>query len=109
MRTPLLCALVGLTLFPAAVLADRAAIEKTLAEMSKAAEAADVEGYLSHVARADPIWWKEQQNWAKDLVRRKPTIVEFSIAEPKEEADAKDGAKKDDKKPARVEEFGDKV
>ncbi len=79
--------------------ADRAAIEQALREMGAKAAAADVEGYLAYVDRTDPIFFKERANWAKDLKRKTPAAVAFTIATPKE------GEKSDGAKPA---EFGEK-
>jgi hypothetical protein len=78
-----------------AALADRPAIEQVLGQMSSAAAAADADGYLSHVSHADPIFFKEQSNWAKDLKRKPPAGVTFTIGE----------ARDDDAAP----EFGDSV
>ena len=64
--------------------ADRPAIEQSLREMGTQAAAADVEGYLTHVDRTDPIFFKERENWAKDLKRKTPVSVAFTIATPKE-------------------------
>ncbi len=63
--------------------ADRPAVERALTEMGQAAAAADVEGYLAHVDRSDPIFFKERENWAKDLKRKTPAAVAFTIASPK--------------------------
>ncbi len=76
--------------------ADRAGVESALKAMGEAAAQADADAYLSHVAKADPIFFKEQQNWAKDLKRKPPAAVTFAISEPKPPAekpvfDAKDG------------------
>jgi hypothetical protein len=65
--------------------ADRPAVEAALAEMSRAAAAADAQAYLSHVSPADPIFFKEQSNWAKDLSRKPPASVKFTIAKPRED------------------------
>ncbi len=59
------------------VRADRAAVEAVMADMTKAVLAGDQKGYLSHVATDDPIFLKEQQNWAKDLGLHVP--VEFTL------------------------------
>jgi hypothetical protein len=67
--------------------ADRAGVESVLRAMGQAAAGADVDGYMSHVASADPIFFKEQQNWAKDLRRKPPASVAFTIGEPPKDAD----------------------
>ncbi len=59
----------------------RGEIEKTLASMSAAILAADVGAYLSHVDDSDPIFLKEQQNWAADLERTPISSITLSIAE----------------------------
>lgn len=79
--------------------ADRGAIEDALREMGAKAAAADVEGYLASVDRKDPIFFKERENWAKDLKRKTPTTVTFTIASPK------DGEKSEG---VKVPEFGEK-
>ncbi len=81
--------------------ADRAAVEQSLKDMGAAAAAANVDGYLSHIARTDPLFFKEQENWAKDLRRKTPATVAFTIAAPK---DNEDGEKVEVGTPP---EFGD--
>ncbi|MCW5764725.1 MAG: hypothetical protein KIT68_01960 [Phycisphaeraceae bacterium] len=56
----------------------RAAIEAVLAEMQAAVLAGDIPGYLRHVATDDPIFRKEQENWAADLEKFKP--AQFILA-----------------------------
>lgn len=66
-------------------LADRAAVLTVLSEMEKAVLAADSPAYLTHVDRADPIFLKEQENWAADLKLHVPTTFALTIAEPDDE------------------------
>lgn len=61
--------------------ADRAAVEQTLAEMSRAVRAGDVKTYLSLVRRDDPLFSKEQENWAADLKEHRPADFELSIGD----------------------------
>ena len=64
----------------AAELADlRPQIMELLGNMAAAVGAADQAGYLSHVSRTDPVFFKEQQNWAKDLGRVAPERIEIAL------------------------------
>lgn len=53
------------------------ALDALLARMSAAVLAADVDGYLACVDVRDPVFAREQKNWAADL-KRKP-VKEFSV------------------------------
>ncbi|MCC6320720.1 MAG: hypothetical protein IT438_04705 [Phycisphaerales bacterium] len=64
------------------VRADRPAIEQTLRAIEKTVLAGDIEGYLKHVATDDPIFLKEQQNWAADFKHHIPTAFKLSIVDP---------------------------
>ncbi len=86
----LICSLaILLVARPAA--ADRAAVQRTLDEMSSAVLAADPGAYLSHVRTDDPIFLKEQQNWAKDLKLHAPSAFRLSIHDPQTAAPAAEG------------------
>lgn len=70
---------------PAAVGAasERLAVEQVLASMERAVLAGDAEAYLRHVVpaageHADPVYRKEQENWARDLAGHTP--AEFGLA-----------------------------
>lgn len=58
--------------------ADRAAVEAALAGMTRAVLAADRDAYLAHVSNEDPVFFKEQFNWARDLGR--VPAAEFSLS-----------------------------
>ncbi|MFN7021714.1 MAG: hypothetical protein ACK4WH_10355 [Phycisphaerales bacterium] len=62
--------------------ADRPAIEQTLRAIEKTVLAGDIDGYLAHVAADDPIFLKEQHNWAADLKHHVPTNFRLSIVDP---------------------------
>lgn len=62
----------------------RAGVEKSLAAMREAILAKDVAAYLTFVDGTDAIFFKEQQNWAKDLLRKPVASVTLSIGEPGE-------------------------
>ncbi len=57
----------------------RAALEPMLNDMAAAAAAADQARYLSFISTSDPVFLKEQQNWAKDLSRKAPESVTMQI------------------------------
>jgi hypothetical protein len=59
--------------------ATRGEVEQLLRKMGTASVAADQQAYLALVSPADPIFLKEQQNWAKDFSRKKPESVEFAF------------------------------
>lgn len=76
----------------AGALADRPAVELALARMEQAVLAGDPEAYLALVSRDDPVFLKEQQNWAADLKRHAPSEFELRIHEPEANVDgAADG------------------
>ncbi|HED53062.1 MAG TPA: hypothetical protein ENJ00_02530 [Phycisphaerales bacterium] len=59
-------------------------IESTLTEMSEAAMAADMEGYLGLVWDGEPELAQEQWAWAVDLERMPPTVLRYEMLdEPK--------------------------
>lgn len=62
--------------------ADRAGVEFTLAGMEQAVLAGDKAAYLLHVSRADPVFLKEQENWAADLEKHRPSAFDLRIHEP---------------------------
>lgn len=62
--------------------------------MEQAVLAGDPDAYLKHVAQDDAVFWKEQQNWAKDLRLHKPVEFTLAIVEP-EPADAPPEAQAD--------------
>src|SRR5262249_59238947 len=59
----------------------RPQITQLLGNMAAAVGAADQAGYLSHVSRTDPVFFQEQQNWAKDLGRVAPERIEIALDE----------------------------
>ena len=63
---------------PAAV---RVQLEELLRQINGAVGAADQQGYLSHVSRADSCFAKEQENWAKDLGRHAPESFEVALTD----------------------------
>lgn len=73
----MLAALVPVT----GVRADQAAVQAVLDEMEVAALAGDKGAYLKHVSSADPIFRKEQENWAADFDHHKPVAFVLSIKE----------------------------
>lgn len=88
MRTPLprvvrsVIVALAFALSAAATRADQPAIRAVLDHMERAVLAGDVEGYLRHVATDDPVFLKEQQNWAADLKLHKPVEFWFTIGQP---------------------------
>jgi hypothetical protein len=65
----------------APALADRAQIELVLEQMEKAVLAGDAAAYLKHVDTRDPVFRKEQENWAADLNLHVPTMFDLAIVE----------------------------
>lgn len=59
----------------------RAQLDQLLRDMSAAAATADQPGYLSHISPADAVFFKEQQNWARDLGRIAPEHVEITLGD----------------------------
>jgi len=100
----------GLVGWGATARADQAAVQIVLGEMQRAVLAADVDAYLKHVSASDPVFRKEQENWAADLKLHKPVEFELTIVEPAAEAadePAKDGQPASGEKPSRpAREFG---
>ncbi|MGQ0626657.1 MAG: hypothetical protein ACT4PL_00980 [Phycisphaerales bacterium] len=114
MRTlNVLAAMVVFSFFHATARADRPAVEKVMAEMTRAVLAGDVEGYIKHVAIGDAIFLQEQKMWAKDLLTHTPAEFALSIVDempaPKTD-EPKEGSA--EAKPATVpvaSDFGDKA
>jgi hypothetical protein len=86
-------AVVALLIVVGSVRADRAGVEWSLDQMRSAVLAGDADAYLSHVVRDDPIFLKEQENWAKDLKLHVPSAFRLSIHDPEEKAEEGDGDK----------------
>jgi hypothetical protein len=63
------------------VRADRQAVERVLKSMQTAVLAGNGEDYLVHVAKDEPNFRKEQENWAKDLATHKPIAFTLAIAD----------------------------
>jgi hypothetical protein len=63
----------------------RDAIGQLLKDMTAAVGGADQKRYLSLVSRADPVFLKEQENWAADLGRKAPEFVEMLLDTPADE------------------------
>lgn len=59
----------------------RGALEAVLASMEAAVLAGDQAAYIAHVDGADPIFRKEQENWAADLARHLPVEFDLSLGE----------------------------
>lgn len=70
----------------------RAELEPVLKGMAEATLQADQAGYLSWISRTDSVFAKEQENWAKDLARKKPESVVFEIEEDSLKLDASGAA-----------------
>ncbi len=64
---------------PRAAFADQAKVRAVLDEMEQAALAGDKAAYLKHVAADDPIFHKEQVNWAADFDHHKPVAFSLTI------------------------------
>lgn len=56
----------------------RAGVDRLLGAMARAVLASDADAYLRHVDSADPVFHREQVNWAADL--KKHPVAEFSLA-----------------------------
>jgi hypothetical protein len=109
--------LAGFVAFATAhALADRAQIELVLGEMEKAVLAGDAAAYLKHVDVRDPVFRKEQENWAADLKLHVPAMFDLEIveaagngasapAEPSADTEASD----DDDKPPSPERRDEKT
>lgn len=73
-----LIVLAALVLWPAHLTAGTdPRVGALLDRMTKSVLEGDIEGYLAYVDRTDPVFWKEQQNWAADFKRHMPK--EFSL------------------------------
>lgn len=60
--------------------ATRLEISQLLARIDAAVTAADVDSYLACVDRSDPVFGKEQENWAADLKRHTPATFTLALA-----------------------------
>ncbi len=81
MLASLLCTLVIAQMPPADPAAIRSQVEATLAEMSRAALAADKDAFLSHVAQDDPFFATEWRHWAEQLPAAKPDEFALTIGD----------------------------
>jgi hypothetical protein len=79
-RASLLAALL-LLLLPASTRADRTDIQHTLDEMQRSVLAANQTAYLACISRDDPVYFKEQSNWAKDLAKHPPADFTLTIGD----------------------------
>lgn len=70
----------------------RPQLTAVLRSMTAAVAAANQEGYLAQVARTDPVFLKEQQNWAKDLARIAPESIDIALDELPLKVEADGGA-----------------
>ncbi len=82
-------AMLALVTCGAPALADREAVEQAMAAMEKAVLAGDVAGYLKNVvpatgSHADPVFRKEQENWAADLKLHVPEMFDLAVGDPGE-------------------------
>ncbi|MBM4107422.1 MAG: hypothetical protein FJ255_01185 [Phycisphaerae bacterium] len=59
----------------------RTEVEKVLGGMAAAVLAGDPEAYLKHVDHADPVFSKEQFNWAADLKKHVPVEFRMTLGE----------------------------
>jgi hypothetical protein len=69
--------------------AARAGVVELARRMSVAAAAGEEAAYMACVSGIDPVFFKEQENWARDFSRHKPASVEFALDG---EGTLKDGA-----------------
>lgn len=60
----------------------RTELQQLLSNMSTAVAAADQVGYMAHVSPADAVFFKEQQNWARDLARAPAEHIEIMLDDP---------------------------
>lgn len=70
--------------------ADRPAVELALARMERAVLAGDADGYMALVSTDDPVFLREQRNWAADLKRQAPSAFSLRIHEPAPVGDSPD-------------------
>lgn len=66
---------------PKTAAAVRPAIEQLLSDMSAAVLKADQSAYLAFVSKADAVFAKEQENWAKDLGIKAPEAFTLELGE----------------------------
>lgn len=66
---------------PADAGAVRVQLESVLSEMERAVLAADAHAYIRCVDPAEPRFHKEQENWAAELRKHKPTAFDLGIAD----------------------------
>jgi len=59
---------------------ETADLERTVSSMERAVLAADVDGYLANLLKGDSEFEKEQYNFAKDLLRRKPDRFDITLS-----------------------------
>lgn len=99
----------GLAILSAAhpAAADRAGVQQALDEMAAAVLVADPDAYLSHVCTDDPIFLKEQQNWAADLRLHAPSAFRLSIHGPEAAHTSGEGEGAPDEGAAPAPEFDD--
>jgi hypothetical protein len=64
-----------------------APIRTVMDAMEKAVLAGDQPGYLAHVATDDPIFHKEQENWAKDFEHHVPAAFSLIVEDDPESPD----------------------
>lgn len=57
----------------------RESLDQLLREMTAATAAADQTAYLARVASTDAVFYKEQQNWVRDLARAPVEHVELTL------------------------------
>ncbi len=61
--------------------AARAELESVLGAMSRAVLAGDKDAYLEHVSHRDPWFAMEQEHWADQLEKAKPTLFTLTIGD----------------------------
>ena len=59
---------------------EKADLERTVSSMERAVLAADVDGYMANLLKGDAEFEKEQYNFAKDLLRRKPDRFDITLS-----------------------------
>ncbi len=60
---------------------ERQIIEQTLRMMESAVRTGDARSYLQSIDPSDPVFEKEQQNWAEDLASNTPVAFSLELAE----------------------------
>ena len=78
----LLLILSAILLLTTSARADRSAVEAAMRSMERAVLAADPAAYLLHVSQSDPIFRREQEHWAADLLLHKPLSFALTIVQP---------------------------